>query len=596
MNIRKTILSALAFFSLLIGYSCAPVSYKIGLSFGLAEAKWVNKTLNKLTLKEKIGQMIVCSCSGRFFNRESEERQRLKSLVTNSKIGGLILFGGDVYETALLTNSLQKLAKVPLLVASDLERGLGNQIEGATQFPPLMALGAIDSEEQAFLMGKVTAIEARACGIHLTYAPVVDVNINPLNPIINTRSFGEKPELVSYLATAFIRGCQENGLLATAKHFPGHGDTDLDSHSLLPTVKADLNRLEKVELFPFRQAIKAGVSAIMTAHLQLPALDFTPNLPATLSRKIITEILRGKLGFKGLIVTDAMDMGGITTLYSSQEAALKAILAGVDMVLLPPQPEEVIESLIQAARRGDIPIKRINSSVRRILEAKAKVGLHRQKLVDINELDIKIGAPPHLELAQLMFENAITLVKNTNQLLPLTPSKQKVAVFSLSSDPGGYFAGKIFALEVEKRSPDTLSFFADAYTGEKFLSQDFSQAQQADVIIFALFSFLRARKGSVDLCPRHIDLIRQAASSSIPVVVISFGSPYFLRHFPGVNSCLCAYRPSPEAQIAGAKAIFGEIDIKGKLPVSIPGLYPVGCGLSLPKKQNNSHSELTSLK
>jgi len=586
----------LAFFALFISHRCAPVVYKAGLSFGPSEAKWVRKTLNRLALEEKIGQMIVCSYSGRFLNRESEELQKLKSLVINNKIGGLILFGGSVYETALLTNSLQKLAKVPLLISSDLERGLGNQIEGATQFPPLMAVGAIDSEEQAYLMGKITAMEARACGIHVTYAPVVDVNINPVNPIINTRSFGEKPELVSQLAAAFIRGCQENGLLATAKHFPGHGDTEVDSHSVLPTVRGDLSRLEKVELFPFRQAIKAGVSVIMTAHLQLPAFDSTPNLPATLSPKIITDLLRQKLGFKGLIVTDAMGMGGITTLYSPQEAALKAVLAGVDMILLPPHPEEVINSLIKAVRRGDIPAKRINSSVKRILEAKAKVGLHQRKLTDIDNLDKIIGAPQHLELAQRMFENSITLVRNDHQLLPLSTSQQKLAVFSLSSDPDCYFAGRTFALEVEKRSPETLIFYADAFTGEGFIKEDFKQAQEADVIIFALFSSLRGGKGSVGLCPKHIEFIRETASRSTPVVVISFGSPYFLRNFPEVDSYLCAYRPSVQAQMAAAKAIFGEIEIKGKLPVSIPDLYPVGHGLILPKKQNNSHSELSSFK
>jgi len=586
----------LTFFALFIGYNCAPVVYKAGLSFGPSEAKWGSKTLNRLTLEEKIGQMIVCSYSGRFLNRESEELQKLKSLVINNKIGGLILFGGNVYETALLTNSLQKLAKVPLLIASDLERGLGHQIEGATQFPPLMALGAIDSEEQAYLMGEITAIEARACGIHITYAPVVDVNINPVNPIINTRSFGEKPELVSHLATSFIKGCQENGVLATAKHFPGHGDTDVDSHSVLPTVRGDLNRLEKVELFPFRQAIKAGVSAVMTAHLQLPAFDSTPNLPATLSPKIITDLLRQKLGFKGLIVTDAMSMGGITTLYSPQEAALKAVLAGVDMILLPPHPEEVINSLIKAVRRGDIPVKSINSSVKRILEAKAKVGLHQRKLVDIDSLDKIIGAPQHLELAQRMFENSITLVKNDHQLLPLSASQQKLAVFSLSSDPGGCFAGRTFALEVEKRSPDALSFYADAFTGEEFIREDFKQAQEADIIIFALFSSLRGGKGSIGLSPKHIEFIRETASRSTPVVVISFGSPYFLRNFPEVDTYLCAYRPSVQAQMAAAKAIFGEIEIKGKLPVSIPDLCPVGHGLILPEKQNNSHSELSSFK
>lgn len=537
-----------------------------------------------MTLEEKIGQMIVCSYSGRFLNKYSQERQKLESLIIKRKIGGLILFGGNVYETAFLTNSLQKISKIPLLIASDLERGLGNQIEGATQFPPLMALGAVDSEEQAYIMGKVTALEARAVGINVTYAPVVDVNINPENPIINTRSFGENPKEVSCLATAFIKGSQENGLLATAKHFPGHGDTNLDSHTALPTVSGDRHRLERVELFPFRQAIKAGVSLIMTAHLQIPALDSTPNLPATLSPKIIAELLRKELGFKGLIVTDAMDMGGITTLYTPEEAALKAIQAGVDMILLSPHPEEVIDSLIQAVRRGDLLEKRINTSVKRILEAKAKVGLHKNRLINIDNLDKIIGSPLNFRIAQQMFENSITLVKNDNQILPLSGTGQKIAVFSLSSDPGGYFAGRTFVQEMEKRCPQFLSFYADAYTGEEFIQESIEKASEADVIVFALFSARRARKGSVELNPRHIRIVQEAVASSTPVIAISFGSPYFLRHFPDVDSYLCVYRWSDEAQITAARAIFGEINIKGRLPVSLPGLYPLGHGLKLSKR------------
>jgi len=569
---------------LVMAFGCAKVEHKPRLFFGSSEVKWVRKVLSQMTIEEKIGQLMICPYSGRFLNRESEEMKSLESLVVKRKIGGLILYGGNVYETAYLTNRLQKSAKIPLLISSDLERGLGNQIEGATQFPPLMALGAIGSEEKAYLVGKVTAAEARAIGIHLTYAPVADVNINPDNPIINVRSLGESPKQVGRLANAFIKGCQENALLATAKHFPGHGDTDLDSHSELPTIKANLERLEKVELYPFRKAIETGVSVIMSSHLHLPVLDPTPHLPASLSSTILTELLRKKLGFKGLIVTDAMDMGGITTLYSPEEAALKAVQAGADLILKSPQPEEVIDFLLEAVKRGELSEGRIDASVKRILEVKARLGLHKNKLVKTENLDLIIASNEHIQLSQQMFEESITLIKNEQQVVPLGGSELKIAVFSLSSDPGGYFAGRTFIEEIEEKYPGLISFYADAYTGENFLQEALEKIDEVDVVVFALFSRRRARKGTVDLDLKHIEMVREAAEGSTPVVVISFGSPYFIRHFPQVDSYLCVYRWSEEAQKTAARAIFGEIDIKGKLPVSIPALYPLGHGLFLPKK------------
>lgn len=569
---------------MIMAFHCARVVYEPRLSFGPSESRWIKKMMSKMTLEEKIGQMLICPYTGRFFNRESEEMKNLETLIVRRKIGGLILFGGNVYETAYLTNRLQKLSEIPLLIASDLERGLGTQIEGTTHFPPLMALGAIGAEEQAYLMGKATAIEGRAVGIHLTYAPVVDVNINPDNPIINVRSFGEDPEHVSRLAVAFIRGCQENGLLATAKHFPGHGDTDLDSHSELPTVSGDLERLENVELFPFRRVVKAGVAVIMTAHLHLPALDPTPHLPATLSPRIVSGLLRKEMGFKGLIVTDAMDMGGVTTLYSPGEASLKAVQAGVDLILISPDPEAVIDTLLQAAARGEIKEKRIDESVRRILEAKARLGLHKNRLVSIEKLDKTIGSKEHLDLALQMFENSITLVKNENQVLPLAASGKKIAVLSLSSDPGGYFAGSPFIREMEEKIPELISFYADAFTGEEYLQGGMEKAIEADVIIFALFSVHRARKGTVGLNEKHIQMVKKAAEGPIPVVVISFGSPYFIRDFPSIDSYICVYRGSNEAQKTAVKALFGEINIQGQLPVSIPGLYPLRHGIRLPMK------------
>lgn len=556
---------------------CAPSPPRVGLE--PPDTKWVSRVLSKLSLEEKVAQIIACRFRGQYLHRGSEEERRLIKLVRDQKIGGLILFGGQVYETAILNNKLQEAATLPLLIASDLERGLGNQLDGATLFPPLMSLGAINSEALAYEMGRVTAVEARAVGIHLTYAPVVDVNINPENPIINTRSFGEDPQMVARLAQAFIRGCQEHGLMATAKHFPGHGDTAEDSHSVLPRVEGDLARLEKVELYPFRQAIAAGVRAIMTAHIYLPALEPTPNLPATLSPRVVSQLLREKMGFRGLIVTDAMGMGGVTRLFDTAEAAVKAVQAGVDMILLPPQPEVALKAVVEAVRQGEISEARINASVRRILEAKASLGLHRRRLVELKEIDRIVASPAHLDIARQAFEKSITCVKNEAQVIPLDKESTKIALWTLSSDPGGYFAGETFIRAVKKIVTPVTVFRADAFTGQEFIDQALSEMDEAQVVVIGLFSRLRAGKGSVDLEPRFIELIKKLATQPRPVVVISFGSPYFLRHFPEVDVYLCAYRYAAEAQQAAARALFGQIPIVGRLPVSIPGCFPRGHGL-----------------
>jgi beta-N-acetylhexosaminidase len=544
---------------------------------------WVNKTLRRMTLEEKIGQMIACRFSGTFRNADSESLRNIESLISERKIGGLILFGGEVYETAMLTNALQKRARIPLLFASDFERGTGNQITNATLFPPLMSLGAAGSDGLAYEMGRITALEGRAMGIHMTYAPVVDVNVNPENPIINTRSVGEDPALVSRITAAFIRGCQENGMLATAKHFPGHGDTAQDSHSLLPTIEAGLDRLRSVELVPFRSAIAAGVRAIMTAHLFVPALDATPGLPATLSPAILTGLLRDTMGFEGLIVTDAMEMAGVTNAFTPEEAALKAVLAGVDIVLLPPEPARVAAFLVAAAKEGKIPPRRIDESVRRILEAKAGLGLDRKRLVDIDAISRKVAPRAFLDQAYRTFESSVTLVKNEGAVLPLAAGGGRVAVFSLSSDQGDYFAGRTFIAEMKKKDPSILGFCADADTGQEELDADLAKLRGVGTVVFALFSRLTSGKGSVDLEPKHVALIEKltAAEGGPAVVAVSFGSPYFLGHFPDVRAYVCMYRNTPETQQIAARALYGEMDIGGKLPVSLPGLYPIGHGIVL---------------
>ena len=579
-SLNKTAIAVLIVF---LSASCAPVAVKTDLAFGPSETRWVEKTLKQMTLEEKVGQLIACRYTGDFFNEESPYLANLKDLIVNRRIGGVIIFLGEAYETAHLNNALQKMAKIPLLIASDLERGTGNQITGATLFPTLMGVGAANSEELAYRMGQATAIEGRALGIHMTYAPIIDVNINPDNPIINTRAIGEDPEQVSRLAAAFIKGCQANGMIATAKHFPGHGDTDQDSHSLLPTISADRERLDKVELYPYKKAIEAGVQAVMVSHLYVPALDPTPNLPASLSPAILTDLLRKKLGFRGLIVTDAMEMGGVTNSYSSTEAALRAILAGVDMVLLPLEPGKVVDFLADAARSGRLPAKRIEESVRRILEVKARLGLPLDKFVDVEALPKKIGTKTSLEQARMTFERAVTLVKNDGDMLPLRDSARKISVLSLSSDQADYFAGRSFADAVRKRSPGAQVFYADANTEKESLDDMFFKAAGTDTIICAVFSSLRAWKGSVGLDPRHVDLIKTLAATGKPVAVVNFGSPYLLRNFPEVAAYMCLYRNTAIAQDIAARAIFGELDVTGKLPVSIPGLFPIGQGVELKK-------------
>lgn len=541
----------------------------------------MEKTLSRLSIEEKIGQMVAYACTGRFYSREDKEYLRLRSLVVEHKVGGLIIFGGEVFATAFLTNHFQAIAEIPLLFASDLERGLGTQMDRTVLFPPFMALGASRSEDLAFAMGRITAEEARAVGIHMTYAPVVDVNINPDNPIINTRSLGENPEQVGRLASAFIRGCQDHGLLATAKHFPGHGDTALDSHSVLPAITASRERLDQVELTPFRMAVEEGVKAVMVSHLAVPALDPEQNLPATLSHPILTGILREQMGFQGLIVTDSMRMGGLSA-FSPEEAAVRAVEAGVDMLLIPPEPEKAIEALIKAVKTGKITNRRIDESVRRILLAKASLRLHKDPYVLPERLPSLISSSAHLDAAQRLMEESITLVQNRGMALPILDREKKLGVLALSSDPGGYFAGRTFVRDIQSRFPGSWSFFAEPTTGDKYISEVIERAKEADSMLIALFSRRTAGKGSVGLHETHLALVRKLSELVVPTIVISFGSPYFLRHFPGVDSYMCAYRYSDEAQHTAAAAVCGEISIRGRLPVSIPGLYPAGHGLELP--------------
>ena len=372
-----------------------------------------------MTDDEKIGQLLFTTYHGSFTSTDADAYRKMMHDVDDLHVGGFInitqiaplgIIKSQAYPTAVLTNQLQARSKLPLLIGADFERGSAMRLDEGTSFPTAMALAAGGKPEDAYTMGKITALEARAVGIQWIYAPVSDVNNNPGNPIINTRSFGEDPQRVAEFVAEFVRGVEENGGLATAKHFPGHGDTAADSHIDLPVIRADKERLEHLELIPFRSAISAGVSSVMTGHLSIPALEPDPNTPATLSKNVLTGLLRDELHFQGLVVTDAMDMGGITTRFAPGEAAVRAVLAGVDALLMPPVPDAAYEALQAAVKSGRISRARLDASVRRILQAKARLELNKSKLVDLNGINGKFGRAPWQKDAQDISDRGVTLV------------------------------------------------------------------------------------------------------------------------------------------------------------------------------------------
>src|SRR6266849_3182872 len=408
---------------------------------------WVETTLRKMSVDEKIGQLLFATYHGSWTATDTAAYQQIMHDVTDLHVGGFInithgsplgIVKSQAYPTAILNNQLQAKSKLPLLIGADFERGTAMRLDEGTSFPTAMALAAGGNLKDAYTMGKITALESRAVGVHWIYAPDADVNNNPGNPIINTRSFGENPARVSEFVSAFVRGVEENAL-ATAKHFPGHGDTAADSHVDLPVIRADRARLNTLELVPFRAAISSGASSIMTGHLNVPVLELDPNTPATLSRNILTGLLREEMGYQGLIVTDAMDMGGITVRYAPGEAAVRAVVAGVDALLMPPVPDAAFEALQAAVKSGRISKARLDASVRRILQAKARLGLHANRLVDVNALNQKFASVAWQKEAQDISDRGVTLLSDTPHRLPLDATKpSRALLLAFYADPEPY--------------------------------------------------------------------------------------------------------------------------------------------------------------
>ncbi len=610
--------------------------------------KWANKTLRKLTLEEKIGQMFMLRAPAEFLNLASPEYTQLRDSIQKYHVGGLLLtvraegpflYRNPPYEAAMFANQLQRESELPLIVAADFERGLAMRFYSTTAFPHAMAFAATGKPEYAATLGRVTAQESRAIGVEWGFFPVADVNSSPVNPIINTRAFSEDPAEAGAFAAAYIKAARENGLLTTAKHFPGHGDTDTDSHLGVARVTGDRARLEAVELVPFRKAIEAGVDSVMVGHLTVPALEPDPERIATTSPEVVARLLRGELGFRGVVVTDAMDMGALTRLFpaepgnnTSGRAAVEAVKAGNDMILLPADLDASFNALLAAVESGEILEERIDLSIRRILRLKASVGLNKARLVDIGALSSIVARPENLAAAREVAEAAVTLVRDNGQVLPLnglplkrngTPAPaepytppgegQKRVVAVLFTDDVRTEYGRVFEQELRARVPDAQIFFVDSRNASAMSDSIVSAAAQARAVIAALYVTPSAGKtvqvqgattNSVSLDDATAALLNRILDQAQPLtVVVALGNPYVAAGFPQAENYLCTFSGVPVSETAAVKALFGEIPIHGRLPVTIPGVAKRGAGLDRPAQttgfqrhsQGGSHARSKSV-
>lgn len=553
---------------------------------------WVDSVLASLTVEQKIGQMMMVGVSGHYFSSTTDQYARLVRLVRERQIGGAILWRGDVFESALRLNGLQMMSQVPLLVSADLERGVPMRVRRGTPFPDAMAIGATRNPQYAYDIGRAIAREARALGVHQNYAPVADVNTNTVNPVINTRAFGSDPGLVEAMVDAFIRGTQSAGVLATAKHFPGHGDTGTDSHLDLPTVAHDRARLDTVELLPFRAAISAGVRSVMIGHLLVPGLDASRSFPSSLSPAIATGVLQRELGFTGLIVTDAMDMRGVTRDYSPGMSSVMAVKAGVDIVLMPPDEESAFAAMTAAARTGEITQERLDRSVRKILQAKWDLGLDTLRTTDPEEIGRVVGSREHWNLARTVARASLTLVKNERNAVPFEARKarriasialtdtdngltevSRPGTMSIVEQPGAYFHALVrqrsVRLETYRLSPGSNAIDVDAAL---------ARIRKADLLVLPVFVKVRTSSGTVEMPSGLQPFLKKAAELSVPTVVVLFGNPYLAGPLSWADAVLCAYGDTEPQVEAAAEALFGEIDLCGKLPVTVSDRFALGTG------------------
>ena len=576
--------------------------------------KWAEKTLRKMSVEEKVGQLFMIWIRARFYNlhdpdllqlEETIKRDHIGSLAMTVPVDGPFLIKTGPYEAAMALNEIQRASKLPLLIAADFERGVSMRLDGTTNFPHAMAFGAAGKLDYAESFGRITAQEARAIGVQWNFFPDADVNSNPANPIINTRSFGEDPQQVGDLVAAYIRGAKAGGMLTTAKHFPGHGDTATDSHLSVAKVSGDLARLQAVELPPFRKAIEAGVDAVMVAHVTAPALEPDPNKVGTTSSAIVTDLLKNQLGFKGLVVTDAIDMAGVTRLYANNigRAAVDAFKAGNDLLLIPADLDASYKAMLEAVRSGEIQQQRIDASVLKLLKAKASLGLQKARLVDIQAIPKQVAQPANISMGQQVADDAVTLVRDNGKLLPLkrmgTVSSglpyqaveeihNRVVAVILTEDLHSD-AGRILARQLRMRVPDTNVIYVDPRTAAAELDSILKVVDEAQAVIAAVFVIPTAGKviqgpngvtNSVALADATANLLQNVLNHAAEkTAVLAMGNPYLASDFPVVQNYVCTFSNANVSEVSAVKALFGEIPIRGRLPVTIPNIAERGAGI-----------------
>src|SRR5690349_3131599 len=571
--------------------------------------KWANEQLRKMSLEEKVGQLISVGVNATFLNQDSDAYRTLKRHVEENKIGGIILFRGPVYESVILVNRMQQLARYPLLVSADLEAGAGMRFDDTVNFPWNMAVAATGNPDFARKQGEITAREARALGVQQIFAPVVDVNNNSANPVINVRSYGEDPADVARFAAAFTEGAQSAGAIATAKHFPGHGDTAVDSHRGLPEINVARDRLNAVEFVPFQATVNAGIGSVMVGHIALPQIDSTAikplprnlkpkpidtdeqgeiidekaTMPATMS-PIMGRILRNDLKFSGMIVTDALSMSGLTIYFTPEESAVRALEAGADMLLKPADVDASFRGVHEAVKSGRITEQRVEESARKILAAKYDLGLVDQRITPVDTIDRIVGSRDVPALATEIAEHAVTLVRDEDKLVPLKNLKPGSRVFNLAVTNGDDRAwiANAFVSRLGRGGVKVETVVLDERSTDQEVQKAIERAKSADLVIASLYGRVRSGQAlSVGVPEAGAKALSALIAAKSPIVGISFGNPYLLQSFPGLRTYLVAYGDMPSLQQAVARALLGEIDVTGKLPISLPGLYPRGTGIQV---------------
>lgn len=590
--------SALAFGLFLFAASCTTGNPKPSVELGgrnvagLTPPRWTDSVLASLTLREKAAQIVWPTVLGDYASGDSPQWQRLTQYIKEDKVGGFTSSVGSPTELAAKLNALQSMSNVSLLFGADLEAGAGfrarggyfvpNAIDlgGAIVFPPEMAVGATRDTTLAYEQGRLTAIEGRALGIHIAYAPVLDVNNNPANPVINTRSFGEDPELAARMGVAFIHGLQDHGMIATGKHFPGHGDTGVNSHLALPIVTVSRSRLDTVELVPFRAAVGAGVGAIMSFHGAMPALD-SSDVPGTLSSKVLTGLLRGEMGFKGIIISDAMDMRGVLDLFGAAEATKRAISAGIDVLIQPLNVRETIDAVVAGVTEGRYTEARLDSSVRRVLDAKRQLGLAQSKLVDLNALRFLVGDSANAQIARTVAEKSITLVKDSLTQISLSSPAARVLSITLARR-ADLPAGNAFNAELRTGLPNLRTEFVATEEAALNYPRLVAAADSADVTIVSSYVGQSWDAVSASAPEAFTSFVRTLVEHGRKPIVVAFGNPYLLQQMPWVPAYLVAWGGFPVSQQAAARALLGTSAISGHLPISIPPYIRIGAGEQRP--------------